>query len=170
MGECLLIPALQKKYNLVLESLMWPSVCLASHVLLYPLVCMLSCFSWVRLFATLWTIACQGPLFKGFSRQEYWSGLSFSMPEDLPDPRIELMPLISSALAGRFFTTSTTCEAHLCALYYNINMVSFAWHLLQNISLEQNVYPFLWELRGNIKVSCSTDVFIPKEENLIMFA
>ena len=48
-GECLLIPALQKKYKLVLESLMWPSVCLASHILLYPLVCTLSCFSRVRL-------------------------------------------------------------------------------------------------------------------------
>ena len=36
---------------------------------------MLSCFSHVRLFATLWTVACQAPLYLGFSRQEYWSGL-----------------------------------------------------------------------------------------------
>ena len=40
----------------------------------------------VRLFATLWTVVHQTPLSKGFSRQEYWSGLSFPSPGDLPDP------------------------------------------------------------------------------------
>ena len=39
--------------------------------------------------ATQWTVACQAPLFKGFSRQEYWSGLPFPSPGDLPDPGIE---------------------------------------------------------------------------------
>ena len=39
--------------------------------------------------ATLWTVACQALLSMGFSRQEYWSGLPFSSPEDLPDPGIE---------------------------------------------------------------------------------
>ena len=43
----------------------------------------------VRLFATLQTIAYQAPLFIGFSRQGYWSGLAFPSPGDLPDPRIE---------------------------------------------------------------------------------
>ena len=43
----------------------------------------------------------------GFSRQEYWSGLPFPPPEDLPDPGIESASLISPALAGGFFTTST---------------------------------------------------------------
>ena len=36
---------------------------------------MLSCFSHVQLFATLWIIACQAPLSMGFSRQDFWSGL-----------------------------------------------------------------------------------------------
>ena len=44
----------------------------------------------------------------GFSRQEYWSGLPFPSPEDLPDPGIEPMSLKSPALAGGFFTTDTT--------------------------------------------------------------
>ena len=44
----------------------------------------------VRLFATLWTVALQAPLSMGFSRQEYWSGLPFPSPGDLPDPRIKL--------------------------------------------------------------------------------
>ena len=39
--------------------------------------------------ATLWNIACQAPLSKGFSRQEYWSGLPFPSPVDLSDPGIE---------------------------------------------------------------------------------
>ena len=52
-----------------------------------------------------WTIACQAPLFMGFPRQEYWSGLSLSSPGDLPDPEIEPMSVAPSALAGRFFTT-----------------------------------------------------------------
>ena len=43
----------------------------------------------VRLFATPWTVAYQAPLSMGFSRQEYWSGLPFPPPGDLPDPGIE---------------------------------------------------------------------------------
>ena len=43
----------------------------------------------VRLFVTLWTVAHQAPPSMGFSRQEYWSGLPFPSPEDLPDPGIE---------------------------------------------------------------------------------
>ena len=38
---------------------------------------------------TLWTVACQAPPSMGFSRQEYWSGLPFPSPGDLPDPAIE---------------------------------------------------------------------------------
>ena len=43
----------------------------------------------VRLFATPWTVAYQAPPSRGFSRQEYWSGLPFPSPEDLPDPGIK---------------------------------------------------------------------------------
>ena len=43
----------------------------------------------VRLFATPWTVACQAPLSLGFSKQEYWSGLPFPSPGDLPNPGIE---------------------------------------------------------------------------------
>ena len=40
-------------------------------------------------FATLWTVACQSPLSVGFPRQEYWSGLPFPAPGNLPDPGME---------------------------------------------------------------------------------
>ena len=43
----------------------------------------------VQLFATPWTVAYHTPLSMGFSRQEYWSGLSFPSPKDLPDPGIK---------------------------------------------------------------------------------
>ena len=49
----------------------------------------------------------------GFSRQEYWGGLPCPSLEDLPNPGIKPGSLMSPALAGRFFTTSTTWEAFL---------------------------------------------------------
>ena len=52
-------------------------------------VCMLSCFSHVCLFATLWTVAHQASLSMGFPRQEYWIGLLSPPPEDLPNPGID---------------------------------------------------------------------------------
>ena len=48
----------------------------------------------------------------GSSRQEYWSVLPCPPPADLPDSAIESMSVMSSALADRFFTTSTTWEDH----------------------------------------------------------
>ena len=45
--------------------------------------------SHAQLFATAWTVACQAPLSMGFSRKEYWSGLPFPSPGDLPNPGIE---------------------------------------------------------------------------------
>ena len=55
---------------------------------------MLSC---VQLLVTLWTVAHQSPS-TGFFRQEYWSGLPFPSPGDLPDPGIESKSLVSPAL------------------------------------------------------------------------
>ena len=60
---------------------------------------------------TPWTVAHQAPLSKGFSMQEYWNGLPFSPPGDLPNPGIKPTSLKSPTLAGGFFTTSTTLEA-----------------------------------------------------------
>ena len=63
-------------------------------------------------FRTLWTVAHQAPLSMGFPRQEYWSGLPFLSPGDLPHPEIKPQ---SSALQTVFFTDQATREAqHLC--------------------------------------------------------
>ena len=73
-------------------------------------ICVLSCFSHVRLFVTLWTTACQA-VSMVFSRQEQRNGLPCPPPRDLPDPGMEPTSLLSPALAGRFLTTSSTWEA-----------------------------------------------------------
>ena len=72
---------------------------------IYFTLCVQS-FSHVWLFVTSWTVAHQAPLSMEFYRQEYWSGLPFLSPGDLPSPGIEPPSLASPALAGRFFTTS----------------------------------------------------------------
>ena len=79
--------------------------------------------SHVPLFATPWTIARQLPLSMRFPRQEYWSGLPFPSPEDLPDPGIKPTSLASPALADKLFTTNTTREAQLhliLSIYQNV--------------------------------------------------
>ena len=67
-------------------------------------VCALS-LSRVQRFATPWAVAHQVPLFMEFSSREYWSGLPFPTPGDLPDSGIEPSSLASLVLAGGFFTT-----------------------------------------------------------------
>ena len=59
----------------------------------------------IQLLATPWTIAHKPPLSMGFPKQEYWSGLPFPPPGDLPNPGIEPKSPVFPALAGRFFTT-----------------------------------------------------------------
>ena len=81
-----------------------------TYLLLIVHVCVPSLFSCVLLFVTPWTVAHQAPLSMGFSRQEYWSGLPCLPTGDLPNPGFEPASLMSTALAGGFFTTSTTWE------------------------------------------------------------
>jgi len=81
-----------------------------THVFLY--VCAKS-LQLCPTFVTPWIVARQAPLSIGFSRQEYWSGLPFPLPGDLPNPGIEPRSLTSPALAGGFFTTSATWEVFL---------------------------------------------------------
>ena len=64
------------------------------HVNIYIYICIYECMlSHIQLFATLWTVAPQAP-----QSIEYWSGLPFSSPGDLPDPGFEPTPPVSPAL------------------------------------------------------------------------
>ena len=72
--------------------------------------CMLSCFSCVQLFVTLWMVAHQAPLSMGFSRQEYWIRLLWPPPADLPHPRIKPWCLNVTCI-GRQVLASATWDA-----------------------------------------------------------
>ena len=80
--------------DICLLNLICISIYTVSHTVLGTIVCTtgmceVKSFSRVLLFATPWTVAYQAPPSLGFSRQEYWSGLPFPSPGDLPNPGIE---------------------------------------------------------------------------------
>ncbi|CAN0513362.1 unnamed protein product [Rangifer tarandus platyrhynchus] len=78
----------------------------------------LSGFSGVQLFVTLWTVTHQAPLSMGLFRQEYWGGLPFPSPGNLPNPGIEPTSLISPTLAGGSLTTRITWKVPLIQYPY----------------------------------------------------
>ena len=80
----------------------------------------------------VWTVARQAPLFMEFSRQEYWSGVPFPSPGDLPDSGTEPMCLMSLALAGRFLTTVLPGKPRSCC-YLCLNQLFF--HLVSTSKL-----------------------------------
>ena len=71
--------------------------------------------SHVQHFVTPWTVACQAPLSMGFSRQEFWSELSFPSPGDLPNPGIELG---SPALQADSLPTELPGKFHIHTTIY----------------------------------------------------
>ena len=98
-------------------TIFFKNICLSYYV------CVLS---HVQLFVTPWILALQAPLSIGFSRKEYWSGLPFPLPGDLPDPGIEPM---SSVSAGRFFTTSSTWEALIIIqIIFKLTLIFWKWN------------------------------------------
>ena len=75
------------------------------NVVLVSALCAQSHFGCVQLLLTLWTVAHHAPLSMGFSRQEYWSGLPFPLPGDLPDPKIKPTVPVDPAFQADFFST-----------------------------------------------------------------
>ena len=100
----------------------WHTLKPTTKALMSPIfcACVLSHFSHVWLFETLWAVACQAPLSIGFSRQEYWSELPCPPPGDLPNQGKGPASLRSPAVAGGFFTTGATWEA-LIFMYFKSN-------------------------------------------------
>ena len=95
----------------------------ASFLTRHPCAPVLHSFNLVRLFVTPWIVGPQAPLSVGFSRQEHWRGLPCPPPGDPPDPGTEPASQESPALAGGFFTTSATWEAH-ATLAINADLIS----------------------------------------------
>ena len=103
-------------------------------------VCACVCTSHVQPFMTLWTVACKAPLSMEFSRQEYWSGLPFPTPRDLPDPRKCLLHLCIGRWILYHHTTYTgvykyiyvcMCEyiEDICIYLYGL-LWCFSWYRL----------------------------------------
>ena len=107
------------------------------------MLCMLSHFSHVWLFATPWTAAHQALLSIGLSREEYWSGLLCPPPGDFPNPGTEPKSFRSPALTGGFFTTSTTLEALMLSKFPPFAEICYICPLSGNSR---------WSL-GNLKIT-----------------
>ena len=129
----------------------------------------LSRFGHVQLFAILWTIACQAPPSMGFSRQEYWSGLSSPSPRDLPNPGIKLVSLCllhwqASSLPlvppGKCLKNATSNQFvfHIIILYLLIiyQVLSFC---KKNISYLNSVFRMI--LKRTSKFFLSFLLFLP---------
>ena len=126
--------------------------------------CMLSYFSSVWFFVTLWIIDCQAPLSMRFSRKEYWSRLSCPPPGDLSNPGLEPMSLISPSLVGVFLTAGATWEAHwpsylsldiyfknlssLTSLYVSIVFASFKCYRASELKSRTSFCPFIFICPG----------------------
>ena len=113
------------EHNLDMQTFNINSVC----------TCVLSHFSPVQLFATLWTVAHQVPLSMEFSRQEYWRRLSCPPPGDHPDPGIELVSPAAPALQEDFLLLSHQGSPIVISSTFCCSCQSFP------ISREQNLTP-----------------------------
>ena len=98
------------------------------------------CVCCVQLFVVPWTVTCQAPLSVGFPRQEYWSGSAFPTPADLPSPGIKLT---SPALAGRFFTTSTTWEIGTGLNHWSTTIQISSWMQEECKSISSDMWPLI---------------------------
>ena len=95
---------------------------------------------------TPWTVAHQAPLSMGFSRQEYWSGLPCPSPENLPDPGMD------PSIAGGFFTSWATKEAHIVLSTSKKALQTFLLKCRIQVS-ETFLYLVHWEGKSFMTVS-----------------
>ena len=102
--------------------------------------CVLSHFSSVQLFATLWTVAHKAALSMGFSRQEHWSGVPCPPAGDLPDSKIKPVSLKTLSLADGFFTSNVSGDIFFLKVFFFSSSQN-----IQGIDLR---YLFFRELSG----------------------
>ena len=127
------------KYTHILASCIW---CACTHI-----VIVVYSLSHVWLFVTPWTIAHQIPLSMGFPRQEYWSGLPFPSPGDLPDPGVKLA---SPALQADSLPLSHLGSPHTCFKYvffiYSPHNQTFILFWMPVIFLQPRNFPRISKL------------------------
>ena len=115
---------------------------------LYAFLCLqgkkVKFLSLVWLFATTWTVACQAPLSMGFFRQEYWSGLSFPSPGDLPDLGIESRsPAFQADSTAWGIREAFVCKEYKSILSRNQRMGCEFWYFHFWVFKK---YLFIWVL------------------------
>ena len=90
-----------------------------------------------------WTVACQAPLSMDFSKQEYWSGLPFSCPADLPDPGIESMsPTLQADSLPTELPAKTYRKVYMC-IYVYIHMCACVYIYMLSLDIRKLEYePF----------------------------
>ena len=136
----------------------WPYAQLFQESVFVGMCCVLSCFSCVQLFATLWTIALQAPLSMGFPRQEYQSGLPFPPPGHLPDPGIKST---SPALPGKPFQMYKLC----IKMDYNTHQTHHGYFICKGRKgPDQKVIA-----RGAFHFTQNSLIFFTKKKNVCIF-
>ena len=93
----------------------------------------LSHFSHIQIFETLWTVAQQALLSMEFSKKAYWSGFPWPSPRDVPNTGIEPASPVSLTFAGEFFTTIATWEApfvHIALILYHCFKIFYLVNVL----------------------------------------
>ena len=95
-------------------------------------------FGYVQFFVTSWTTACQAPLSMEFSRQEYWSGLPFPPPGDLPNPGIIQGVKCNAANKGRKTEMVNINVSRLFFSFYTFSSNKYHYHMqkLQHCLIE----------------------------------
>ena len=141
----------------VLSKYSWFSVnfCWTAKWFSYTVVCVLSCFSHVRL-CDPWTVAHQAPLSMGVSRQEYWSGLLCPPPGDLPDWGIELESLMSSCTGRRVLYHWRHLGSHIYICSF-----SFLWWFITEYWI---YFPVLYS-RTLLFIYTSLHLLIPNSQS-----
>ena len=99
--------------------------------------CVLSLFSHVQLFTTLWTVAHQAPLSMGFSGQEYWSGLPCPPLGDFPHPRIDTVSPAAPCIEGGLFTAEPPRKPFLLVVSGKTSLTSKESACKECIGLDQ---------------------------------
>ena len=125
-------------------------VCVYMHVYsehVWECMCMLSHSVISKSFEIPWAVAQQDPLFIGFSRQEYWSGLPIPSSGDLPNPGMKPESSVAPTLAGGFFTTEAPgkplgmCIQFLMPLNYSPQVVVYRY--VQNMDNPEAMFPMI---------------------------
>ena len=107
---------------------------------------------------TPWTTVCQAPLFRGFSRQEYWSGLPFPSPGDLPNPKIKPAAPALQVNSKLFFKT-------LQFFLLNSSFVTLGYYCY---ILIRNVYQKILSLRWLDGITDLMDMSLSELQELVM--